>query len=46
MRTSMPSPESVIFLLGSVAMKRKEFQFPIYQFGVENKLFHNFEKGK
>lgn len=46
MRTSMPSPESVLFLLGSVAMKRKEFQFPIYQFGDENKLFHNFEKGK
>lgn len=32
MRSSMPSPESVLFLLGSVAMNRKEFNFPIYQF--------------
>ncbi|MGI6320666.1 MAG: IS256 family transposase [Bacteroidales bacterium] len=39
MRTSMPSPESVIFLLGSVAMRRKEFDYPIYQFKHETKLF-------
>lgn len=32
MRSAMPSPESVLFLLGSVAMNRKEFSFPIYQF--------------
>lgn len=32
MRSSMPSPESVLFLLGSVAMNRKEFNYPIYQF--------------
>lgn len=39
MRTSMPSPESVLFLLGSVAMRRKEFDYPIYQFSYESKLF-------
>lgn len=39
MRTSMPSPESVLFLLGSVAMRRKEFDYPIYQFCYESKLF-------
>jgi len=38
MRTSMPSPESVLFLLGSVAMSRKEFKFPIYQFSLTKKL--------
>jgi putative transposase len=41
MRSSMPSPESVIFLLGSVAMNRKEFRFPIYQFKNNRQL--NFE---
>ena len=46
MRSSMPSPESVLFLLGSVAMKRKEYNFPIHQFSFEPKLFHNFEKEK
>lgn len=39
MRTSMPSPDSVLFLLGSVAMRRKEFDYPIYQFCYESKLF-------
>lgn len=39
MRTSMPSSESVLFLLGSVAMRRKEFDYPIYQFSHESKLF-------
>lgn len=39
MRNSMPSPESVLFLLGSVAMRRKEFDYPIYQFQYETKLF-------
>lgn len=39
MRTSMPSPESVLFLLGSVAMRRKEFNYPIYQFSYESELF-------
>lgn len=39
MRNSMPSPESVLFLLGSVAMRRKEYDYPIYQFQYESKLF-------
>lgn len=39
MRTSMPSAESVVFLLGSVAMRRKEFDYPIYQFSYEKELF-------
>jgi transposase-like protein len=38
MRTSMPSPESVLFLLGSTAMNRNEFNFPIYQFTLTEKL--------
>jgi len=42
MRSSMPSPDSVLFLLGSVAMKRKEYDGKIYQFSFEPKLFHNF----
>jgi putative transposase len=46
MRSSMPNPESVLFLLGSVAMKRQEYNFPIHQFSFESKLFHNFEKEK
>lgn len=46
MRSSMPSPESVLFLLGSVASKRKEYNFPVYQFAFENKLFHNFDLEK
>lgn len=40
MRTSMPNPDSVIFLLGSVAIKRNEFNKPIYQFSFETKLFY------
>lgn len=40
MRTSMPSPESVLFLLGSVASSRKEYDKPIYQFIYEPKLFY------
>jgi len=40
MRSSMPSPESVIFLLGSVACKRNEYKMPIYQFTYETKLFY------
>lgn len=39
MRTSMPSPESVLFLLGSVAIKRSEFNTPIYQFLFQNDFF-------
>ena len=46
MRSSMPSPESVLFLLGSVAMKRKEYQFQVFQFSFEPKLFNNFELEK
>jgi transposase-like protein len=38
MRSSMPSPESVLFLLGSVAMNRKEFEYPIHQFKNDSKL--------
>ena len=32
MRTSIPSEESILFLLGSTTMNRKEFDYPIYQF--------------
>ena len=46
MRSSMPSPESVLFLLGSVAMRREEYNFPIFQFAFETKLFSTFEKEK
>ncbi len=38
MRSSMPNPESVLFLLGSVAMYRPEFNYPIYQFKLTKKL--------
>jgi transposase-like protein len=41
MRTSMPSPESVVFLIGGVACNRKEFNYPITQFIHETKLFKN-----
>jgi len=40
MRSSMPSPESVLFLLGSVASRRAEYNKPIYQFIYEVKLFY------
>lgn len=40
MRSSMPSPESVVFLLASVATRRKEYNMPIYQFTYETKLFY------
>jgi putative transposase len=40
MRSSMPSPESVVFLLASVAVRRKEYKMPIYQFIYETKLFY------
>jgi transposase-like protein len=40
MRSSMPSPESVLFLLGSVACRRAEYNKPIYQFIYESKLFY------
>lgn len=46
MRSSMPSPQSVIFLLGSVASKRTEYSFPVYQFAFDTKLFHNFDLEK
>ncbi|MFY7963262.1 MAG: IS256 family transposase [Chitinophagaceae bacterium] len=39
MRSSMPSPKSVLFLLGSVAMSRKEFDYPIYQFKQTKQLW-------
>ena len=38
MRSSMPSPESVLFLLGSVSMDRPEYRYPIYQFKLTTKL--------
>ncbi len=38
MRTSMPSEKSVLFLLGSTAMNRKEFDYPIYQFKNSTKI--------
>jgi putative transposase len=40
MRTSMPSPESVVFLMASVAIRRTEYDKPIYQFIYEPKLFN------
>lgn len=40
MRSSMPSPESVVFLLTSVAVRRNEYKMPIYQFIYETKLFY------
>lgn len=40
MRSSMPSPESVVFLLASVANRRNEYNMPIYQFIYETKLFY------
>lgn len=40
MRSSMPSPESVVFLLASVANRRNEYKMPIYQFAYETKLFY------
>lgn len=39
MRASMPSPESVVFLMASVAIRRSEYEKPIYQFIYESKLF-------
>jgi putative transposase len=39
MRNSMPSPDSVLFLMGSVAMRRNEFNYPIHQFIHDSKLF-------
>jgi hypothetical protein len=36
----MLSPESVLFLLGSVASRRAEYNKPIYQFIYESKLFY------
>ena len=42
MRNAMPSPESVVFLLGSVSIKRKEFVVPIYQFAFQTNFFSNF----
>jgi len=40
MRSSMPSPESVLFLIASIASRRSEFKVPIYQFIYETKLFY------
>jgi transposase-like protein len=39
MRSAMPSPESVVFLIASVASRRTEYNKPIYQFIYETKLF-------
>ena len=38
MRSSMPSPESVLILLGRVSMDRLEYRYPIYQFKLTTKL--------
>lgn len=40
MRSSMPSTQSVLFLLASVASRRPEYNKPIYQFIHEPKLFY------
>jgi putative transposase len=42
MRSAMPSPESVLFLISSVACRRNEYHKPIYQFIFENTLFKNY----
>ncbi len=42
MRSSMPSPESVMFLLGSTAMNRQEYEYPIYNFRYSSKLNFNY----
>ncbi len=39
-RGSMPSPDSVVFLLASVASRKTEYEKPIYQFINESKLFY------
>ena len=40
MRSAMPNPESVIFLLASVASRRAEYNHPIHQFIYEARLFY------
>jgi transposase-like protein len=45
MRSSMPNPESVVFLLASVASRRAEYNKPIYQF-IHEKNYFKFAKGK
>ncbi|MFO0454155.1 MAG: IS256 family transposase [Pseudomonadota bacterium] len=40
MRSAMPNPESVVFLLASVASRRSEYSKPIYQFIHEPQLFY------
>jgi transposase-like protein len=42
MRSAMPSPESVLFLISSVASRRTEYHKPIYQFIFETTLFKNY----
>lgn len=42
MRSSMPNPESVLFLLGSTAMNRPEYEYPIYNFKYSSKLNFNY----
>lgn len=42
MRSSMPSPESVLFLLGSTAMNRPEYNYPIHNFKNSTKLNFNY----
>lgn len=38
MRTSLPNPEAVLFLMGSTAMNRPEYNYPIYQFSTSSEL--------
>lgn len=40
MRSAMPNPESVVFLLGSVASRRKAYDKQIHQFIYEPRLFY------
>lgn len=41
MRASMPNPESVLFLLNSVARNQKAYDYPITNFKNDTKLFKN-----
>jgi transposase-like protein len=41
MRTSLPSPQAVMFLLGSVAKHQKAYHFQVSNLKIEEKLFNN-----
>jgi transposase-like protein len=41
MHSALPSPEAVLFLIGSTAMDRPEYSYPVYQFSQSKKLNFN-----